>query len=129
MSFTADATLEKIGVSVFAGASKLKSFNVASGNTNFVLSEDKAVVYNADQTEIVMIAPGYNFNNYTFASTLKSLGRGIFSGRTDIIDLDLSDTDIEVIGDYAFYGNTVLQTITFPDSLKRIGEGDRKSVV
>ena len=123
VSFTADATLEKIGVSVFAGASKLKSFNVASGNTNFVLSEDKAVVYNADQTEIVMIAPGYNFNNYTFASTLKSLGRGIFSGRTDIIDLDLSDTDIEVIGDYAFYGNTVLQTITFPDSLKRIGEG------
>ena len=123
VSFTADATLENIGVSAFAGATKLTSFNVASGNANFVLSDDKAIVYNTDETEIVMIAPGFNFNNYTFAPTLKTIGRSIFSGRTDIIDLDLSNTSIEVIGDYAFYGNTKLQTITFPDSLKRIGDG------
>ena len=28
----------------------------------------------------VMMAPGVSYNGYTFASTLKSLGRGIFSG-------------------------------------------------
>ena len=123
VSFTADATLEKIGVSVFAGASRLKSFNVASGNANLVLSDDKAVVYNADRTEIVMMAPGVSYNGYTFASTLKSLGRGIFSGRTEIGDLDLSNTSIEVIGDYAFYGCTGLTEIIFPETLKRIGEG------
>ena len=110
-------------MSVFAGASRLKSFNVASGNANLVLSDDKAVVYNADRTEIVMMAPGVSYNGYTFASTLKSLGRGIFSGRTEIGDLDLSNTSIEVIGDYAFYGCTGLTEIIFPETLKRIGEG------
>ncbi|MFR3347300.1 MAG: leucine-rich repeat protein [Christensenellales bacterium] len=80
-------------------------------------------MFNADRTEIVMMAPGVSYNGYTFASTLKSLGRGIFSGRTEIGDLDLSNTSIEVIGDYAFYGCTGLTEIIFPETLKRIGEG------
>lgn len=123
VTFGTDAKLDKMGVSVFAGANRLNSFNVAANNANFSVSDDKAIIYNADKTEIVLIAPAFNFNNYTFADSLTTIGRSLFSGRTDIIDLDLSNTKIEVIGDYAFYGNTKLQTIKYPDTLKRIGDG------
>ncbi|MFR7765703.1 MAG: leucine-rich repeat protein [Lachnospiraceae bacterium] len=107
---------------MFAGASRLKSLTCKRKRQSRAF-DDKAVVYNADRTEIVMMAPGVSYNGYTFASTLKSLGRGIFSGRTEIGDLDLSNTSIEVIGDYAFYGCTGLTEIIFPETLKRIGEG------
>lgn len=64
-----------------------------------------------------------SFNPYSIniPTTVKHLGQLSFLDRSNICDLDLSNTNIQSIGNQAFYSNETLKSIKFPASLRTIG--------
>ncbi len=124
VNFSKDATLNNVGLSVFIKCNNLKKFTVASGNTALTTAYSGAIILNSDSTKFLLIAPGFNMtSSYNWAtSNVKTIGQTTFSGRTDIVNLDLSASKIEIIDKWAFAENQIINSIKFPSSLTLIGE-------
>ncbi len=123
VNFSKDATLTNVGVSVFVRSKSLTRFNVASGNSALTTAYSGSIILNSDSTEFILIAPAFNMSKYSWAtSNVKSIGKATFSGRTDIVNLDLSLSKIERIEAMAFVENIIINAITLPTSLEYIGE-------
>lgn len=94
-----------LGSYVFAGtpwfASKTTEF-VIVGNGNLIK-------YNGTNTDIIL------------GSEVKSIAADVFENNTNIVSLDLSQTQITTIPRNAFKGATSLATITFSSNIKEIG--------
>lgn len=54
-------------------------------------------------------------------SSITKINANAFRGATALVDIEIGDTAITTIGNYAFYGCTGLTSITFPSTLTSIG--------
>lgn len=104
---------------VFEGCSKLESITVADGNTSFTVED--GILYNADQTELLICPPGKS-GNVTLPTTVTEIGGSAFEGCTKLTGVTLNE-GLTRIGSNAFGGCSSLQNVTLPASLTSLGNG------
>ena len=71
--------------SVFYNCTKLKTFVVSPDNPNYY-ADEQGVLYNADVTEIAYYPEGLT-GDYVIPNTIKSIGGGVFIGKTNIVKI------------------------------------------
>lgn len=115
------SNIKVIEEGAFRGTWRLVEVNVDSANTAY--TSDKGIVYTKDMTELV-VHPTKAGTSYTCPATLKKIGAYAFADTKDmgITSINLNN-GLEVIGKKAFYMNETLQSITLPETLKRIEDG------
>lgn len=117
----ADYAFYKSGVRSVSG---LEQARYVGKGAFYVCENLERVVLNSNITEI----KDYTFYKCTslhdvaFPSMLQTIGRSAFYGCTSLTELDLSDTELESIGMYAFCMNSNLTSIKFGNDLKYIGD-------
>ncbi len=65
---------------------------------------------------------GCDIQSVTFPSTLKEIGKSAFGSCANITEVDLSDTQVTVIDDYAFVYCYGIEQVILPSTLNKIGE-------
>ena len=131
--------------SVFYNCTKLKSFVVSPDNPNYY-ADEQGVLYNADVTEIAYYPEGLT-GDYVIPNTIKSIGGGVFIGKTNIVKITIPASVVNIgnsafencanlaevlfveggeelltIGDKAFYRCTALKSIKLPERTLSLGE-------
>lgn len=125
------ASLSEMGKGVFVGCSALQSVTLAAGNTAF--AAENGVLYNADQTTLIVVPAQKNaftipasvtkIDDYAFANglltsivvpnTVTSIGAGAFSGCAALESLELPSS-IGRLDNSVFVGCTALRSVTAP---------------
>ena len=126
----------------FAGSNKLTAINVAEGNP-YYMSVD-GVLYNKDQTTLIVYPAGKTGRSFTIPETVKkvngyafywngiiesisvpgsveTIGGDAFAGCKKLTSISFSEGHIS-IGTTAFHQCNTLPSITFPASLQRLGD-------
>lgn len=131
--------------SVFYNCTKLKTFVVSPDNPNYY-ADEQGVLYNADVTEIAYYPEGLT-GDYVIPNTIKSIGGGVFIGKTNIVKITIPASVVNIgnsafencanlaevlfveggeelltIGDKAFYRCTALKSIKLPERTLSLGE-------
>ncbi len=84
-----------------------------------VASED--VVYNQDQTEVLLVRNKPNAKKIILPSSVKKISVGAFAG-AEVESVDLSQTSMETVSSFAFQGCQLLKEVILPNTLKTIDE-------
>lgn len=109
----------------FAGCTSLTEIKVPEGCTAFsnpTNSRYAGILLNADQTELIAYPGGITSTSLTvtsIASTITKIGDYAFYGNPKLTSVTL--TSIKEIGNYAFNGS-VVTSLTVPDSVVTIGD-------
>ncbi|MGN1317157.1 MAG: leucine-rich repeat protein [Acutalibacteraceae bacterium] len=140
-SVTLPKTLTSIGDRAFGCCSALKSITIPAsvvtiGSEPFLLCESLAVLkvdadnefyssksnvlFNKDQTELILCPVGKQYDTYEIPSTVKTVNDRAFYGCSSLTRIYASE-GLEVIGDYAFSNCTNLVSFTMPDTVTEIG--------
>lgn len=131
--------------SVFYNCTKLKTFVVSPDNPNYY-ADEQGVLYNADVTEIAYYPEGLT-GDYVIPNTIKSIGGGVFIGKTNIVKITIPASVVNIgnsafencanlaevlfveggeelltIGDKAFYRCTALKSIKLPERTLSLGK-------
>ena len=99
--------ITEIGRNCFMHAFKYDSITISEGVTTI----GEKAFYSAISVEEV-----------NFPSTLKRIKNSAFEATEKLDHFDFSNTKLEDIGDYAFKGNTLITSLSFPKSLNSIGK-------
>lgn len=114
------ATVTKMGKNdVFEGCKNLTSITVAAENSTFTAQD--GVLYNADQTELLICPPGKS-GSVTLKDGTVEIGGSAFKGCTQLTGVTLNE-GLTRIGSNAFGGCSSLQTVTLPATLTSLGNG------
>ena len=138
-------SVTSIGRLAFNDCDKLQSINVSENNPNY--SSIEGVLFNKDQTELIMYPPrgkkylsigsitfmfvdekGNVFDSednpidrhYTIPGSVTSIARNAFEGCNNLVSITIPDSVI-TIGVSAFSGCRSLTSLTIPNSVKTIG--------
>lgn len=113
-SFVLPSSVTKIGVEAFFGCSGLKSLAVEEGNEVFDSRENCNAIINKEFNSIVV-----GCENTVLPSSVTSIGRSSFAGRTGLKSIELHEgvADLEID---AFNGCTGLTSIVIPSTVKRL---------
>lgn len=118
---------------------------VSPDNPNYY-ADEQGVLYNADVTEIAYYPEGLT-GDYVIPNTIKSIGGGVFIGKTNIVKITIPASVVNIgnsafencanlaevlfveggeelltIGDKAFYRCTALKSIKLPERTLSLGE-------
>ena len=96
--------------SVFYNCTKLKTFVVSPDNPNYY-ADEQGVLYNADVTEIAYYPEGLT-GDYVIPNTIKSIGGGVFIGKTNIVKITIPASVVN-IGNSAFENCANLAEVLF----------------
>ncbi len=116
---TLPASLQKLGVGVFASCHSLKNIYVASGNRQYL--DVDGVVYNTAKTELVAYPAGNDRSHYTVEGTVSKIGDSAFYGAWNLKTVTLPQA-LETIGKNGFYDCKNISGYTLPESLNAIEE-------
>ena len=97
----------------------LNKYTVSKMNANFI--SKNGVIYNKNQTELIMYPPCKKESSVTIPKGIKRIGASAFCNNKNIQYVSLSQS-MEEIGERAFYCCSNLKKITWTDKLKWIGE-------
>jgi hypothetical protein len=120
------ASVTYIQPGAFAGAEKLDSITVDSGNKNYTAVD--GVLFNKDKT-VLLACTGTGRTSYTVPSTVEEIADYAFVGSTVLDFLDKSvglssitfNEGLKRIGNFAFVECLLFAEIDLPDSLEYIG--------
>jgi hypothetical protein len=107
-----------IGDQAFTMGHSLTSIHVDADNPNF--SSANGVVYNKDQTTIMIVPPGIS-GHFVIPDSVTTIGRRAFEACTGLTSITIPN-GVTTIGDYAFIGCNSLKSITLPNSVTTIGD-------
>ena len=113
-------SVEEIGEGAFGGCLKLQSINVAAEN-QFYASID-GVLYNKQNTTIIRIPQGADFETFSIPDSVTEIENYAFSYCSKLRSVDIHN-GVTRIGDWAFRDCYALQSIDIPESVTEIGEG------
>ncbi|MBR2970959.1 MAG: leucine-rich repeat protein [Clostridia bacterium] len=111
--------LDEIVSSPFYGCTNLEEFTVEAGNTTYYA--ENGVLYNADKTELIMVACKKSFADGELNQLLSGvtrIGNFAFSSNASVTSVDLSG--ITDLGIGAFFDCTNLTEVQFSDDLEVI---------
>lgn len=121
VSITIPSTVSRIEAGAFRGARALQTIIV--DDTNPYITAVDGILFSKDMTEL-LLCPPKNRTSYTVPSSVRKIGDYSFYDHKDsgISSISFSE-GLEEIGEYAFYQNFSISTLTFPSTLKKIGKG------
>ncbi len=114
------SSVTSIGSNAFLGASSLEYINVDPNNVNY--SSDNGVLYNMDQTSLILYPRNKQDISYSIPSTVTSIESFSFSGNTYLTSISIPNS-VTTIGDAAFAGTTGITSINIPANVTNIGNG------
>lgn len=111
-TITLPASLTDIGADAFVGCTALTDITVAEGNTAFQSVD--GVLYNKEQTELMIYPANKNATSFTIPETVTSVWESAFAnnGKLATLTIPASVTEIK---DQAIVGCTALTAITVAD--------------
>ncbi|MBD5425556.1 MAG: leucine-rich repeat protein [Bacteroides sp.] len=115
-SITIGASVTTIGNGAFGN--KLTEINVSGENTNF--SSLNGVLFNKDQSTLLLFPAGNNTSEYTIPASVTAIGPGAFSACSNLTSVKIPNS-VETIGDQAFFQCSGLETIELGNSVTEIG--------
>ncbi len=118
-SLTLPKILKNFDISVLDGCSALKNILVEGGNSAF--SSDSGVLYNSDQTVLILYPAGRTDKQYTVKDSVLSIGKRAFYGNSAIEQVILP-VGLREINASAFEKCSALESIVIPYSVEIIGE-------
>ena len=114
------ATVTKMGKNdVFEGCKNLTSITVAAENSTFTAQD--GVLYNADQTELLICPPGKS-GNVTLPTTVTRIAGSAFKDCAKLTGVTLHE-GITKIENVVFEGCDSLTEVTLPATLTSLGNG------
>lgn len=93
----------------FSGCLNLKSINVATGNANY--KSQNGILYSADGRTLIL-APYTLAGEFVIPEGVRTVSPGAFIGCSFVNEVTFPGT-LTIIGEFAFYDMTALQTIKF----------------
>ena len=119
-SISLPASLVFIGDSAFMGCNSLKSITVDDKNKLFSAKDN--VLFNKDQSKLVVYPGAKSEEMYSIPSTVKEIGNSAFIQNNILTEVFFPES-LEIIGDYAFANASNLSTAIMPLSIKHLGKG------
>ena len=141
-SITISSSVTSISDYAFYGCTSLTSIDVI--NTNTYYSSLDGVLFNKDQTIIILYPIGKTSSSYTIPNTVTTIGDSAFISCAGLTSITISDSvtsigqgafirctgltsititnSVTSIGNFVFFGCTGLSSITIPDSVTIIGD-------
>lgn len=116
------ASLYYIGSYPVLYSTNLQSINVAEGNP--VYSSSDGVLYNADQTKL-LVCPGGK-SSVSILPTVGKIGFASFYGCVNLEDVSIPSSVVD-IEELAFYGCLKLTVVDIPEGVENIGNGAFRS--
>ena len=114
-----NTNLNNLSYLTFNNCPKLKTIDFQPGTTNFKFQ--KGILYNKDQTEIIIYLKANDIVNIEIPPSVKYIGQNAFSDCSSIKSVRfLGESQIEEIKLAAFKNCISLKTINFPSSLTSI---------
>ncbi len=120
---TLPGTVSKMGLRPFKDCEKLSTVNF-SGGPYFVC--EKGIIYELDsdgaKTKIVQCLKGRSNPIVTADETrgVKEIYQEAFMGNPNVLNIDLSDTDIEKVPEYAFAYTPELSELKLPNTVRSV---------
>ena len=106
--------ITNIGLDCFAGTN-LTNF-VIDGNSNYSVDDvNKGILYDANKTKILFVAPKANIGEYTVPETITEIASGAFSNNSTITSLTITNPNT-IIGANAFNNCSNLTTVNLPEN-------------
>ena len=128
ISFSKNSKVTSIGDYAFYGVNGISSIHLPDS----IKSIGDYAFYNLGVDEVKLPTSLESIGDYafmfsiaryvSFPTTLNSIGEGAFNYAENILDINLSNTNVTEIKDNTFSHASSLSYITFPTSLERIGE-------
>jgi|GEM_PF-1165682 len=109
VTVTIPNSVNNIGDDAFAVCYGLTSIAVEEGNPSYITVD--GVLFNKNQSTLILFPAKKNANSYSIPSTVTSIGRYAFAGST-LTDIVIPST-VEKIGSSAFWGCRSLKKITY----------------
>ena len=122
-SITIGKGVSSIGLGAFSRCTSLQSFTVKAGNTHF--SEAGGVLYDLNKTVIISYPLAIDNDQFEIPSGVTSIGDYAFYFNKKLKSITLPDS-ITTIGDFAF-GSSGITTIFLPNHVSSIGESAFRS--
>ncbi len=106
-----------IGSAAFAKCSSLSTIDVAGANEDFVCTD--GVLYNYDKTELLQYLAGKPTTSFSMPDTVEKIGEYAFWGSSLLTQVTLS-SNLKEIPEYAFANCDGLSTVSIPGSVQSI---------
>jgi hypothetical protein len=107
-----------IGVGAFQECKRLKSIELAEGNSNFLLLD--GVLFSGDGKTLLKYPSRKEGESYSVPAGVSVIGHSALDFCEDLLSVSLPDS-VTHIGEKAFYRSNRLRSISLPDSLEQIG--------
>jgi len=117
-NYTLPASITNIVTGAFAGCPSLSEFTVGTGNAYF--STVSSVLFNKNQTTLLMYPPAKTGTPYAIPATVTNVAGDAFYGASLLTNITLS-AGVLSIGDGAFLGCTGLKTLSLPGTVTSLG--------
>ena len=111
-------SVETIGIAPFVQCSNLTSIEVDSNNKNYSSKDD--VLFNKDQTELLIYPCGNEQTSYSVPDSVRSIGSFAFAYCNNFTHIVITE-NVETIKEGAFMCCENLKSIKIPDSVTSIG--------
>lgn len=108
--------LEKLSSLAFFGVN-LTSVSVDSANPNYQVVD--GVMYNKAKDTLILYPCGKAGTSFTVPASVKTIGDEAFANNRNLTSIDLNW--VTTLGESAFQNTYVLKSITFPDTLTKVG--------
>ena len=107
-------------MTAFSGCDKLTDLFVDSQNPKFY--SDDGVLFNKNQTELLLYGSGRNASSFTIPNTVSKIGKRAFYNCKNLVSVVFPKNDsFTVIDSSTFYGCSSLQDIEIPQQITTIG--------
>ena len=141
LTFAENTNILSLALDVFANTN-IASFNIDGSKYYSVKEDNNAILYSADGTKLLLVAPKANIGDYTVPAGVTEIGEGAFANNASITSLVITNPNTKIgarafancsnltsitlasgteIGDYAFYNNDNLATVNGLDTVNSIG--------
>ena len=116
-SVTIPAKTSQIGSGAFAKCSSLSNIPVDYENEDYMCED--GVLYNKDQTELVQYLAGKPSTSFTMPSSVEKIGEYAFWGASLLTGVTIS-SNVKEIPEYAFDNCNGLSVVTLPSSVESL---------
>ena len=118
-SITLPASVTTLGANLFQGCTQLEAINVSADNNSF--SSLNGVLFNKEQTVLLLYPFGKKDNTYSIPSTVTEIGDQAFAHCFPLESIEIP-TSVTTIGIEAVAYCFGLKSITIPNSVTSIGD-------
>jgi hypothetical protein len=114
-------TVTQVRENALLGCGNITAFSVGAANANYI--ESYGVLFTKNGSRLVAYPLAANGTQYIVPRNVTQIGHRAFSGAIRLTSVETSETNLALVGEFAFEGCVNLSYIGFPPTLTEIGTG------